>query len=165
VPERRKQQATFRRARRWTLAAGAAALAISLVLGSVFAAQAARGYDPAPVALTPENGVVRIAVPEDHKIHKYVVEVDGTPVRFFLLKRDDGTLASAFDVCFICPAKGYRQDGKHIICNNCDAPINIPSIGSAGGCNPIPLKVERNGTEVTVTMAELAKGRDRFAGK
>lgn len=32
-----------------------------------------------------------------------------------------------------------------------------------GGCNPIPLKADTDGAQVTVAMAELAKGRDRFA--
>jgi uncharacterized membrane protein len=164
-PERRKHLAEFHRARRWTFAAGAGALVISLVLGSFFAAQATRGYDPTPVMVSPENGVVRLAIPEDDKIHKYVVEVDGTPVRFFLLKRGDGSVTSAFDVCFICPAKGYLQNGEHVICKNCDAPINVASIGMTGGCNPIPLGVETNGNEVTVALAELARGRDRFANR
>ena len=162
APERRKHMAGARRARRWTLAAGAGALAIALVLGAFLAAQATRGYDPAPLRAVPENDAIRLAFPEDDKIHKHVVDVDGVPVRFFLLKRKDGSLASAFDVCYICPPKGYFQDGEHLICKNCNAPINIASVGMTGGCNPIPLKVNADGTQVTVTMAELGKGRDRF---
>jgi len=161
--ERRKHLAGFRRARRWTLAAGTGALSISLVLGSFLVVQATRGYDPTPVRVVPAGDAIRLAFPEDGKIHKHVVDVEGVPVRFFLLKRKDGSLASAFDVCYICPPKGYLQDGEQLICKNCDAPINEASVGMTGGCNPMPLAVEANGTEVTVTMAELAKGRDRFA--
>jgi uncharacterized membrane protein len=162
APDRRKDLASFRRARRQILAAGAGALAISPVLGTFLAVQARRGYDPTPVRIVPEGDAIRLAFPEDEKIHKHVVDMDGVPVRFFLLKRKDGTLASAFDVCFICPPKGFRQDGETLMCNNCDAPINVASVGMTGGCNPIPLKVDADGTQVTVTMADLAKGRDRF---
>lgn len=163
APERRKHLAGFRRARRWTLATGAGTLAISLVLGSFLAVQATRGYDPTPVKVAPTgDAAIRLAFPEDEKIHKHVVDVEGVPVRFFLLKRKDGSLASAFDVCYICPAKGYFQDGEHLICKNCDAPINVATVGMTGGCNPIPLTVDTSGTGVTVTMAELGKGRDRF---
>jgi uncharacterized membrane protein len=161
--ERRKHLAGFRRARRWTLAAGTGALSISLVLGSFLIVQASRGYDPAPVRVVPENDVIRLAFPEDGKIHKHVVNVEGVPVRFFLLKRKDGSVASAFDVCYICPAKGYFQDGEQLICKNCDAPINEATVGMTGGCNPIPLSVDTGGDQATVAMAELAKGRDRFA--
>ncbi len=161
--ERRKHLAGFRRARRWTFAAGTGALIISLVLGSFLVVQATRGYDPTPVRIAPQNNAIRLAFPEDDRIHKHMVDVDGVPVRFFLLKRKDGSLASAFDVCYICPAKGYFQDGEHLFCKNCDAPINEASVGMTGGCNPIPLKVDADGAQVTVAMTELAKGRDRFA--
>ena len=161
--ERRKYLAGFRRARRWTLAAGTGAISISLVLGSFLTVQATRGYDPTPVKVTPADGAIRLAFPDDDKIHKQVVEVEGVPVRFFLLRRKDGSLASAFDVCYICPAKGYFQDGEHLICKNCDAPINQATVGMTGGCNPVPLTVDADGRQVTVRMTELAKGRDRFA--
>jgi len=161
--ERRKHLAGFRLARRWTFAAGTGALTISLALGSFLAVQATRGYDPPPIKVTPQHDAIRLAFPDDDKIHKHVVDVDGVPVRFFLLKRKDGTLASAFDVCYICPAKGYFQDGEHLFCKNCDAPINEASVGMTGGCNPIPLKVDADGAQVTVAMAELARGQDRFA--
>lgn len=161
--ERRKRVAAFRRARRWTFTAGTGALAISLVLGSFLVVQATRGYDPTPIKVLPQNDAIRLAFPEDQKIHKHVVDVAGVPVRFFLLKRKDGSLAAAFDVCYICPAKGYFQDGEQLICRNCDAPINEASVGMTGGCNPMPLTVEAKGAQVTIPMAELAKGRDRFA--
>ncbi len=161
--ERRKQLAGFRRARRWTFAAGTGALTISLVLGSFLVVQATRGYDPTPIKVVPQSDTIGLAFPKDQKIHKHVVYVDGIPVRFFLLKRKDGTLASAFDVCYICPARGYFQDGEHLFCKNCDAPINEASVGMTGGCNPIPLKVDTDGSKVAIAMEELAKGRDRFA--
>jgi FTR1 family protein len=160
--ERRKHVAGFRRARRWTSATATAALTISLVLGSFLVVQATRGYDPTPVKVAPVDGAIRLAFPENDKIHKHVVDVEGVPVRFFLLKRKDGSLASAFDVCNICPAKGYLQDGEQLICKNCDAPINEATVGMTGGCNPIPLAAEIKDTQVTVSLAELVKGRDRF---
>lgn len=160
--ERRKGLAGFRRARRWTLAAGTGAITISLILGSFLVVQATRGYDPTPVKAVPVDGAIRLAFPEGAKIHKHLVDVEGVPVRFFHLKRKDGSLASAFDVCYICPAKGYFQDGEQLICKNCDAPINEATVGMTGGCNPIPLAAEIKDTQVTVRLAELVKGRDRF---
>lgn len=163
--ERRKHLAGFQRNRRWTLSAGAGALALSLILGSFAAVQATRGYDPEPTRVTAVNGAIALAFPQDDKIHKHMVDVDGVPVRFFLLRRKDGTLASAFDVCYICPPKGYMQDGDQLICRNCDAPINVDTVGLTGGCNPIPLKVETTGSQVQIALADLATAKDRFAGK
>jgi high-affinity iron transporter len=163
VAERRKALAAFQRSRRWMLTTGAGGLLLSLLLGVILVRRAAaRGYDPAPVPVAPVDGLVRVPVPEDRKLHKHVVDVDRIPVRFFLLRREDGSLASAFDVCYICPPRGYVQDGDQLICKNCDAPINEATVGLTGGCNPVPLPATVDAGQVTVAMAELAKGRARF---
>ncbi|MBI4536640.1 MAG: DUF2318 domain-containing protein [candidate division NC10 bacterium] len=164
MAERRKELAALQRSRRWMLTTGAGGLLLSLLLGAFLVRRAAaRGYDPPPVPVTPVGGMVRLPVPDDRKLHKHVVDVEGIPVRFFLLRREDGSLASAFDVCYICPPRGYVQDGDQLICKNCDAPINEATVGMTGGCNPIPLPVTVDAGQVTVAMAELAKGHNRFA--
>lgn len=160
--ERRKELAEFRRARRRTLTAGTGALAVSLFFIFSLASRAGRGYDPTPVRATFVDGAIRVAFPDDDKIRKYFADVEGVPVRFFLLKRKDGSLACAFDACAICPAAGYFQEGEQLICKNCDAPINEATVGVAGGCNPVPLTVDIDGQQVIVGAASLAKGRKLF---
>ncbi len=165
APERRKRLAQARRARRWAAAASVAALlACSSLLASI--AMASEGYDPAPRQLSPDGDVVRVSLSElgDHRIHKYVVPLGGVNVRFFLMTRPDNSLASAFDACGICPPVGYLQKDEQLICHNCDAPINLATVGQPGGCNPVPLDAVVQGDSVLVRVADLAAGRARFEG-
>ena len=61
-----------------------------------------------------------------------------------------GDYVTALDACQICGRVGYRQEGQNVICRNCGASIYIPSIGTAGGCNQIPVKSSVAGGEVIV---------------
>lgn len=92
---------------------------------------------------------------------------DGTTtVRFFVLRRPDDSLAVALDACGICPPKGYFLDGDVVICRNCDAPINVDTIGQGGGCNPVPLSFSLDGSAVRIQVADLLQdGRTRFGGR
>jgi uncharacterized membrane protein len=82
--------------------------------------------------------------------------VNGTVLRFMVVHQTDGGYVTALDACQICGRVGYRQEGQNVICRNCGASIYIPSIGSAGGCNPIPVKSTVAGGEVIVDLSALA---------
>jgi len=76
----------------------------------------------------------------DGDLHRYFAEEDGTRVRFWLYKKPDGNVVAVFDACTICGALGFKKDGHGFVCKNCSAPINPQTVGTPGGCNPIPLK-------------------------
>ncbi len=165
--ERRKRLAQARSARLWATSAAMVALLISSSLLFSVAAASNKGYDPAPVPLSPEGELlkVRLAELEDGHIHKYMHRMADADVRFFLMKRADGSLASAFDACGICPAKGYYQAGDQLMCRNCDAPINLETVGEPGGCNPIPLDVTIDGESALIYLANLTAAKAKFQEK
>ncbi|NJD54385.1 MAG: DUF2318 domain-containing protein [Candidatus Methanoperedens sp.] len=49
--------------------------------------------------------------------------------RILAIKRSDGSIAVAYDVCALCGAAGYVQEGEQLICKRCGAPINPDTIG------------------------------------
>lgn len=164
LPEQRKIKAEARRQRRWTTTAAGVALGISYLLGLSLAVSAGRGFDPAPVPI-PLAETVRIPLKEldDQPMRKYTVKVGGVDVRFFIARNKDGKIAAALDACNLCPLKGYHLDGEQVLCHNCGAPIAFKTIGTPGGCNPVPLKAVVEGDAVLIHARALEEGRARFA--
>ena len=120
-------------------------------------ARSARALSPAtPLAVHAGLVEVPAAQVEDGYLHRYEAVTPSGAVRFFVIRRPDGTLAAAFDACQICGAKGYFQQGSQVICRNCDSPINVASIGAIGGCNPVPLGYELRGGYVEIRVGALA---------
>lgn len=74
-----------------------------------------------------------------------------------MIRKGDGNYAVALDACQICGWAGYRQQGQNVICRNCGAAIYVPSIGQAGGCNPVAVKARVEGGKITVDLAALAE--------
>lgn len=167
APQRRKRLAQFQHARRWATSASLAALLISAMLGSSLVSAASRDAEVPMTEMQAHNDAVHVPVADvnDGEMHKYFYTHNGIGIRFFLIRRNDGSIAAALDACGICPAKGYRHDGGQVICRNCDAPINLDTIGEPGGCNPIPLTATIEGPDVVVTVAQLTANEARFAGK
>jgi len=109
----------------------------------VWASRSPRISDATPITLA-EDGTVRLPIEAhaDGRLHRYAFTTeDGRVVRFFLINRyDDRTrLGVVFDACMLCGDDGYLQKKSQIICISCGVHIHRPSIGKAGGCNPIPL--------------------------
>jgi FTR1 family protein len=152
------------RARVWGAGLGVVILA---VLGFGFV------YSQAPVALSPAtpvtvtDGAVRIPLSsfEGGKLHRFQVTIEGVGVRFIAVPIDEKAteIATAFDACDICGAKGYFQDGTSITCLHCHSAIYPPSIGQRGGCNPAPLPSRREGGDLVIAASDLAAGAPRFA--
>jgi FTR1 family protein len=144
--ERRKLLAEQKRQRFWKLAATATgAVIVLLISAEFFASRAARALSP-PEPVEIMNGEVRIPVERlaDRNLHRFVVEADGTPVRFIALLDSSETVRVGLDACLICGTQGYYQDRANVICAHCAAAIHPPTIGMEGGCNPIavPFRVE-----------------------
>ncbi|KAA9000478.1 DUF2318 domain-containing protein [Affinibrenneria salicis] len=168
--EKRKATAGYRNARRTVLATALAALVI--VLGQLYwdqvASQPPRLSEALPVSVA-ADGLVHIPIEQvrDGKLHRFVwVADDGKAVRFFVINRypDRLRLGVVFDACLLCGDQGYVMEGNQVICVACGVHIFIPSIGKAGGCNPVPIEGWRNDEkELTIAKADLATGVNYFS--
>lgn len=162
--EHRLRRAATQREARWrTSAIVAAGLAAVFIAGGYVYSRAARRLTPA-LPVTAQGDVVRVPLTEvaDGKLHRYSLDVEGTPVRFILVQAAPGNVRTAFDACQICGADGYRQEGPQVICQTCGSAINVPTIGMGGGCNPRHLDAHTDGQSVVVPVAALAAGRPYF---
>jgi high-affinity iron transporter len=110
------------------------------------------------------NGRVTIPLAQvsDGDLHRYQAEENGTPIRFWLYQKPDGKIATVFDACQICGAVGFYKTAGGVVCKNCAAPINPQSVGTAGGCNPIPLKASQTADSVIIQEADIAAGARVF---
>jgi len=154
---RRKAAWSARRERWWMVAVYASSfLFISLVTAEFIYAKTTDVPAPA-TQLTFTNGVASIPVSSvsDGDLHRFVTKEDGADIRFWLFKKPDGNIAAVFDACSICGAQGFKKDGRGFVCKNCSAPINPQTVGTPGGCNPIPLQSTIAGDAVVIQEAEL----------
>jgi high-affinity iron transporter len=168
APERRKAIAERRREARWKLAAAGVGLLIIVLIAAEFIdSRVAQAVAP-PETLTLVSGYIQIPSSSlgDHKLHHYAVTIDGVAVRLIAIEDDSGRVHVALDACPICGTQGYYQNGRNVICRNCSAAIYIPTIGTKGGCNPIPVQFEANkgGSVVTVPQSALEAAAHVFAG-
>jgi FTR1 family protein len=170
VPEgnaaRRKAAWGARRERLWMVAVYASSfLFISLVTAEFIYAKTTDVQTSAATALTFTNGSASIPVSSvsDGDLHRFVAKEDGADVRFWLYKKPDGNIAAVFDACSICGAQGFKKDGRGFVCKNCSAPINSQTVGTPGGCNPIPLKSAITADAVVIQEADLRAHSSEFA--
>ncbi len=146
APERRTARARFLRASRL----GGVCFAGALLLSSAAIWSAAAGnhelYEPIPEPVV-DDGAGSIVVPlggplasRDDRMRKWIYAAGRHAVTFFTIRRPDGSLSAALDLCEICQPKGYAQMGAgYVFCKYCKTPIPTVTVGQPGGCNPIPI--------------------------
>jgi len=110
-----------------------------------------------------------VAIPvvdvSDGKVHFFQSEVNGTTVKYFAVKANDGTIRTSLDACQVCfqAKKGYSQDGANVICGNCGRSFAIDQIGvQHGGCNPISIKSTTKGDQLLIDPAGIDGGVQYF---
>lgn len=166
---RRQAIARYRDARRTALTL----LAVSLVVlaGQLYwdlvASQPPRLSEAVPVTVAADGQVhIPLERVRDGKLHRFVwVADDGKAVRFLVINRypDRLRLGVVFDACLLCGDQGYVMEGNQVVCVACGVHIFIPSIGKAGGCNPIPIDNWRNDDkELTIGKPALVAGVNYF---
>ncbi len=162
-PEARLVRAREMREKRGLRIAAVLSAVILVVLSVSFVrAESGRRLTPStPVAVT--GGVVRIplASVSDGHLHRFTADVAGHAARFLVIESGKD-VKTAFDACQICGTDGYNEIGGNVVCLHCDANINIPTIGRAGGCNPIPLPSRVEGDAVVIREADLAAEAGQF---
>jgi FTR1 family protein len=156
----RKARWTARREKLWMMASCAASCLFILLITAefIYARQLTALSEAKPVSF--DNAAVHIPVAEvsDGNLHRFVVEDQGVHVRFIVVAKPDRSLAVAFDACAICGIQGYYQNGHEVICRNCGSDIVISSIGTPGGCNPIPLQNHVDGDTLVIDAAAFDPG-------
>ena len=156
--EKRLAEAQNRRQRRWTMSAAGACLVVILALTADFIYAQVNAAPPTAKAVDPAGNQARIPLSEvsDGKMHLFTVEVGGQSLRFMVIKKPNG-YGTALDACRICGAAGYRQDGQNVICRHCASAIYIPTIGEAGGCNPIGVPSHVDGNDLVMDVSALTE--------
>ena len=162
----RLERAAERRQGRARMLGGSLGIAILAALGLGFV------YSRPPASLSPAtpvaagaDGAVRIPLASFHgqALRRFVSTIGGRPVRFIAVPIDaQGHIATAFDACLICGARGYYQEGGNVVCLHCGSLIYPPSIGRTGGCNPVPLPSHVEGGSLVLAAADLAAGGRYF---
>ncbi|HUK47772.1 MAG TPA: Fe-S-containing protein [Terriglobales bacterium] len=156
--QRRKAVWSARRERLWMSAVYATSfIFIVLVTAEFIYAKNVNALSPATeVSFT--NGVLSIPLGqmEDGDLHRFQAREDGTEVRFLLYKKPDGKVVAVFDACEICGPVGFYKGPNGLICKNCASPITSQSVGSPGGCNPIPLQSSVNGNDIVIHESDVA---------
>jgi len=163
--ERRKAEWTARRERLWmgSVYTFSFVLIAMVTLEFVYTKNVSALSPATEVSFT--NGEIKIPLSQvaDGDLHRYQAQDNVTPVRFWLYQKPDGKIATVFDACEICGAVGFYKKGNGVICKNCAAPINPQSVGTAGGCNPVPLRATQTADAIIIQEADIAGGSRMFA--
>lgn len=163
----RKVKWTARRERMWMTASCAASCVFILLITAefIYAREATALSAPTPVFF--DNGAIRIPVASvnDGSLHRFAVDDQGVHVRFIVIAKPDHTLAVALDACQICGTQGFYQKGPQLICKNCGSEIVADTVGTPGGCNPVPLQAKVDSDRIVIEEAALEGGVRLFRKK
>ena len=162
--EKRLLEAQNRRQRRWMVAAASACLIVILLLTADFIYARANSARPTVTQVTVQSNEVRVPIRDvqDGDMHLFSADAgNGQTVRFIIIKKPNGW-GTALDACRICGAEGYRQDGQNVICRHCGSAIYVPTIGQAGGCNPIGVPSHVDGANLVLDISALAQATNEI---
>jgi len=162
--EKRLLEAQNRRQRRWMAAAASACLIVILALTADFIYARANSARPSVTQVTAQNNEIRVPTRDvlDGNMHLFAADIGGGQlVRFMIIKKPNGW-GTALDACRICGVEGYRQDGQNVICRHCGSAIYVPTIGQAGGCNPIGVPSHVDGANLVLDVSALAQATNEI---
>ena len=131
--------------------------------GSVIANQEAE-IVPAVEVFAEEGSVdVDLEIVKDGHLHRFVYRAStGEGVRYIVILKGGSAYGVGLDACEICGATGYYERDNQVICKLCDVQMNKATIGTRGGCNPIPISYSIEGGKLKVPQAELEKNAKVF---
>jgi high-affinity iron transporter len=154
--ERRLVESQNRRSQRWMIAGAIGCLTVILVLTADFIYTRANSAPPASRPIASVGNEVRVPLSEvqDGNLHLFTLNIGGQSLRFMVIKKPNGW-GTALDACRICGPEGYRQDGQNVVCRHCGSAIYVPSIGEAGGCNPVGVPSHVDGGELVMDVSAL----------
>ena len=162
--ENRKSRWSARRERLWMIAVFASSFTfVVLVTAEFIYAKSVNALSPA-TQVSFSNGEVAIPLAQvsDGDLHRFAARENGTEVRFLLYRRPDGKVVAIFDACEICGSVGFFKGQNGLVCKNCASPINSQSVGTPGGCNPVPLASSTDGDAIVIREADLSSRTKLF---
>jgi FTR1 family protein len=162
--EKRKAAWSARRERLWSTSVYVTSfLFILLVTAEFIYAKSASQLSPAtPVSFVNGQASIPLAQVSDGDLHRFSVRDNGAEIRFLLYQKPDGKVAVVFDACQICGPVGFFKGPNGLVCKNCSAPINSQSVGTPGGCNPVPLQSDLSAGSILIRESDLAAGARLF---
>lgn len=108
---------------------------------------------------------VDLDVVKDGHLHRFVYRASGGEmVRYIVILKSGAAYGVGLDACEICGATGYYERDNQVICKLCDVQMNKATIGTRGGCNPIPIEYSISDGKLKVPQAELEKHARIFGG-
>ncbi len=156
--DRRKAIWSSRREHLWMVSVFASSFVfILLVTAEVIYAKSADTL-PTATPVTFVNGAVAIPLAQvsDGELHRFAAREGGTEIRFLLYQKPDRKVVAIFDACEICGSVGFFKGQNGLVCKNCASPINAQSVGTPGGCNPVPLASSISGGVIVIHEADFA---------
>jgi high-affinity iron transporter len=161
---RRKAAWTARRERMWMVSVYTFSFVfIAMVTAEFVYAKSKSALSPAAeVAFVNGQATIPLTQVSDGDLHRFQAKENGTEIRFWLYAKPDGKIATVFDACEICGSVGFYKSANGVSCKNCGAPINPQSVGTKGGCNPVPLKATQTADAVVIQEADIAAGGRMF---
>lgn len=126
------------------------------------------GCSKAPSYPTPpikeEGMIINVGSLNDADSSFFSVEMDGTTVRFFVLKISNNVEAY-FDACQKCyrDTVGYRTEGASVVCRSCGVTYPLDQLKEGiGSCRPVPVPGILRGNRFIIPLDELRKGTQYF---
>ncbi len=99
----------------------------------------------------------------DGHLHRFVYRAStGENVRYIVILKGGSAYGVGLDACEICGATGYFERDNQVICKLCDVQMNKATIGTRGGCNPIPIEFSISDGKLKIPQAELEKNSKIF---
>jgi len=131
--------------------------------GSYVANKQAEIVPAVPVVAEAGSVDVDLEVVKDGHLHRFVYRASsGEMVRYIVILKGGSAYGVGLDACEICGATGYYERDNQVICKLCDVQMNKATIGTRGGCNPIPIEYTIADGKLKVPQAELEKSAKIF---
>src|SRR5437660_8428671 len=162
--EKRKALWSAQRERLWMISVYATSfIFIVLVTAEFIYTKSVNALSPA-TQVTFTNGAVSIPLAQvsDGDLHRYAAHEGGIEIRFLLYQKPDSKVVAIFDACEICGSVGFFKGPNGLVCKNCASPINAQSVGTRGGCNPVPLNSNVSGHAIVIHEPDLAASARLF---
>lgn len=117
------------------------------------------------IPVSAENGSCDVDLEQvnDGHLHRFVYRASsGEMVRYIVILKGGSAYGVGLDACEICGTTGYYERDNQVICNLCDVQMNKATIGTRGGCNPIPVEYRIEDGKLKVPQAELEQSAHIF---
>ena len=161
----RKILANFIHKRRWGFGVIFALILMTTTssAGSYIANKQAEIVPAIPVVAEKNSVDVELEKINDGHLHRFVYRAStGENVRYIVILKGGSAYGVGLDACEICGATGYYERDNQVICKLCDVQMNKATIGTRGGCNPIPIEYSISDGKLKVPQAELEKNAKIF---